>query len=137
MACRMRSCSGCSPFPGGGASRAARFSLVFLVVAWVSMAFTRGAGGSVHHAILLWPFPHMFIAAVFGRRSSVALAAGLVLVLFNLLVVNQYAYQFERNGAAGNFTDAINTLSDALIDSPRESSRAEHLCRGLGHAQLH
>jgi hypothetical protein len=102
-------------------SRAARFSLVFLVVAWYSMAFTRDAGAAAHHAILLWPFPHMFIAAVFGRRTSAALAAGLVLVVFNLLVVDQYIYQFERDGAAGNFTDALNGLSDALTDPPSES----------------
>jgi 4-amino-4-deoxy-L-arabinose transferase-like glycosyltransferase len=117
-------------------SRPARFSLVFLVVTWYAMAFTHNAGAAVHHTVLLWPFPHMFIAAVLawpftrqipdsGRKLScaIALAAGVVLVVFNLLVVNQYLYQFERNGAAGNYTDALNTLSDALADPPRRVSR--------------
>jgi hypothetical protein len=110
-------------------SRAARFSLVFLVVTWYAMAFTHNAGAAAHHTILLWPFPHMFIAAVLARPfhrqtsdsgrklwSAIALAACAVLVVFNLLVVNQYLYQFERDGAAGNFTDALNTLSDTFAD---------------------
>ena len=144
---------------------AARFSLVFLVVAWYSMAFTQNAGAAVHHAILLWPFPHLFIAVVLAGisggifsqiangggpdslRHSVPVAAfapgsassklsamllpaavlmGAMLVVFNLLVVNQYVLQFERDGAAGNFTDALNTLSDALRDPlPGNSAQPE------------
>ncbi len=117
-------------------SRAARFALVFLVVTWYSMAFTRNAGAAVHHTVLLWPFPHMFIAAVFaglmtrqtsgsGRKLWSAIASACLRrgrVVFNLLVVNQYLLQFERDGAAGNFTDALNTLSDALPDPPREAA---------------
>ena len=128
-------------------SRAARFSLVFLGVAWASMLFTKGAGDSAHHTILLWPFPHLFIAAALAAacggssktpltnvRGSVDLryraatkgsglwrrailpAAGIVLAAMNLLVVNQYIYQFECDGAAGNFTDALFPLSDAFRD---------------------
>jgi 4-amino-4-deoxy-L-arabinose transferase-like glycosyltransferase len=117
-------------------SRAARFSLVFLVVTWYAMAFTHNAGAAAHHTILLWPFPHMFIAAVLatpfnrqtsesGRRfwSGIALAATGVLVVFNLLVVNQYLYQFERDGAAGNFTDALNTLCDTFADPSRRAPK--------------
>lgn len=101
-------------------SRAARFSLVFMVVAWTTMVFTRDAGGSVHHAVLLWPFPHLFLAATLAslRSSRVLALAGIGLVTMNLLVVNQYVYQFERDGAEGNFTDALFPLSDALPDPP-------------------
>jgi hypothetical protein len=36
------------------------------------------------------------------------------LVVFNLLVVNQYILQFERNGAHETFTDALYPLSAAI-----------------------
>ena len=101
-------------------SPAARFALVFMVVDWVIMVATRGAGGAVHHSVLLWPMPQMFIAATFAAPWRPAAAiAGAILVLMNLLVVNDYLYKFERNGASGTFTDALFPLSDALTDSSR------------------
>jgi hypothetical protein len=97
-------------------SRAARFALLFLITAWLAMALTRGAGKAVHHAVLLWPFPHLFIGVVLAslpwRRVAIFACAGLVVL--NLLVVNQHVLQLERDGAEGNFTDALFTLSDAL-----------------------
>jgi hypothetical protein len=97
-------------------SRAARFSLVFLLVTWAAMAITRDAGAAVHHTVLLWPFPHLFLAAALGslRWPRAIALAGAVLVTMNLLVLNQYLYEFERFGAAGNFTDALFPLSDSL-----------------------
>ena len=97
-------------------SRAARFSLVFLAVAWLMMALTAGAGGALHHEILLWPFPVLFagIALAGLPWRWLALAAGTAMVFLNLLVVNQYLFQFEHNGAAGNFTDALFPLAQAL-----------------------
>jgi 4-amino-4-deoxy-L-arabinose transferase-like glycosyltransferase len=99
-------------------SRAARFSLVFLITAWFAMALTRGAGGAVHHSVLLWPFPHLFIAIVLSSVpwSRVGVFACVVLVAFNLLVVNQHILQLERDGAEGNFTDALFSLSNAVAD---------------------
>jgi 4-amino-4-deoxy-L-arabinose transferase-like glycosyltransferase len=96
-------------------SRTARFSLIFSVVAWAVMALTRDAGNSVHHCVLIWPFPHLFVAATLARsRWTSVLGAGLVVA--NLLVVNQYVLDFEREGAGTNFTDALFPLSDALTD---------------------
>ena len=97
-------------------SRAARFSLVFLLVAWGMMAGTHGAGGAAHHIVLLWPFPLLFAAQTVAqiRWRWLKWAAGAGMVLMNLLVVNQYVYQFNRNGAAGNFTDALFPLAGAL-----------------------
>ena len=45
-------------------------------------------------------------------------ATGGALVIMNLLVMNQYLYQFGRNGSAGNFTDALFPLARALEHSP-------------------
>jgi branched-subunit amino acid transport protein AzlD len=105
-------------------SRAARFSVVFCAVAWAAMALTRDAGGSAHHAILLWPFPQLFVACALAAIpwrppwKWMACVGSTALVVFNLLVVNQYILQFERNGAAGTFTDALYPLSAAIPEQP-------------------
>jgi 4-amino-4-deoxy-L-arabinose transferase-like glycosyltransferase len=36
---------------------------VWMLVSWLAMALTVGAGGGVHHVVLLWPLPQMVIAA--------------------------------------------------------------------------
>jgi len=93
--------------------RAARFSLVFMAVAWMAMALTREAGGAAHHAVLLWPFPQLFVAAALCGLPwpRIGLGAAAVLAVINLLVVNQHMADFERYGTAGNFSDAVFGLS--------------------------
>lgn len=93
--------------------RAARFALIFVLVAWPLMAFTRDAGGAAHHVVLLWPMPHVFVAATLAKLRVKWIIAG-ALLISNLLVVNQYVSQFERHGAAGVWTDAIYPLHDEL-----------------------
>lgn len=96
--------------------RAARFSLVFLAVSWLLMALTRDAGGSAHHVVLLWPFPILFVVVALASLPwrRLAWAVGIGMIGMNLLVVIQYAAQFERNGAGDVFTDAIYPLSRGL-----------------------
>lgn len=97
-------------------SRPAWFALVFSTVTWLLMAVTRGAGASAHHAVLLWPFPQLFIAIVLAAipwRAVTWLAAAL-LGITNLLVLNQYVLQMEQDGAAPLFTDAVYALDRAL-----------------------
>jgi hypothetical protein len=96
--------------------RAARFSLVFMAVAWFLMALTHDAGASAHHVVLLWPFPVLFVAVALSALPWRPLAwiAGAGLVVMNLLVVNQYIAQFERDGAGEVFTDALYPLSTSL-----------------------
>ena len=57
------------------------------LTAWLAMALNPGTGGSVHHIVLLWPFPHMVVAVAFGeaaqkfgRPGKAALAVMLVLI---------------------------------------------------------
>ena len=97
-------------------SLAAKFSLIFLTVAGAMMFLTKDAGGAAHHIVLLWPFPVMFVAVSLSSIAWrwLAIPAGIALVAMNLLVLNQYVYQFERNGAAGNFTDALSGLARSL-----------------------
>jgi 4-amino-4-deoxy-L-arabinose transferase-like glycosyltransferase len=101
-------------------SRAARFSLVFMTVAWSMMALTRNAGGAAHHDVLLWPFPILFAVSALARLPWrwLAITAGAALIAMNLLVINQYVLQFERDGAAANFTDALFAL-DRLLPEDR------------------
>jgi hypothetical protein len=96
--------------------RAARFSLVFMAVAWFLMALTHDAGTSAHHVILLWPFPILFASVALASLPwrPLAWAAAAVMIAMNLLVLNQYMVQFERDGAGDVWTDALNPLSASL-----------------------
>jgi Dolichyl-phosphate-mannose-protein mannosyltransferase len=93
--------------------RAARFSLIFMCIAWLAMAVTREAGGSVHHTVLLWPFPQLFLATALAALPwrRIAVIAASLLITVNLLVVNQAVADAERNGSPGNFSDASFGLS--------------------------
>ncbi len=101
-------------------SRAARFALVFTAVAWLFMASTHDAGASMHHTVLLWPFPQLFVVIAIAaiRWKWAVISICLLLAAGNLLVVNQYIAQFERNGAENVYTDAIYPLSAALPEIP-------------------
>jgi len=109
--------------------RARRILLFYLIaagVAWIQMALTRGAGGSAHHVVLLWPLPQCFLAVAFADASEWAplrrwnlggwllAAVAVFLSAANVLLTNQYLYQFTRYGAAGSWTTAIFRLSDEL-----------------------
>jgi hypothetical protein len=98
------------------------FAFIAMAVAWIEMLYAKGAGGSVHHAILLWPFPALFVSVAFAEASRrigpigmPLLAAVLVyLVGANLLVTNEYFARLVRNGGGETWTDAIYPLSDSL-----------------------
>jgi len=106
------------------ARRILLFCLIAAGVAWVQMAVTRNAGGSAHHVVLLYPLPQCFLAVAFAEASELALLRrwnlgawllGAVVFLLagaNLLLTNQYLYQFARYGAAGTWSTAIFRLSD-------------------------
>jgi hypothetical protein len=94
------------------------FALIVFVAGWFQMAVTRGAGGSVHHTVLLWPFPHLIVAVAAGelsRRTRWAAAPVALIVAANLLVINQYYVQARRNGGANNWSDACFPLTQRLV----------------------
>jgi 4-amino-4-deoxy-L-arabinose transferase-like glycosyltransferase len=92
------------------------FVVIAMAIAWVHMALTKNAGGSVQHTILLWPLPlailSIIAAEVLPTRLLVALS--LVLVGSNLLVQNQYFSQFVTVGNSGVWSDAMYTLSSRI-----------------------
>ncbi len=101
--------------------RAAWFALIFMIVTWLAMAVTKGAGGAVHHSVLLWPFPEVFVGVVLSSvpwRRLMGVAAG-AMVVMNLLVYNQYVVDFDRLGPTASFTDALFPLSAAFSEDQR------------------
>ncbi len=102
------------------------FSLVFLAVTWVQMAFTKNAGGGAHHTVLLWPFPHLFIGAALAqgslvlRRFATPVLAVLVAAigLSNIAVLNQNLAQLIERGTTTIWTDAIDPLEQYLRRQP-------------------
>lgn len=104
------------------ARRALAFSALAMLIAWLQMAVAKNAGGAVHHAILIWPFPALFTAVAFAevsrRIGSVGrwLLAAVVAVVAcsGLLVTNEYHSQLVQNGQRVTWTDAIYPLSDCL-----------------------
>jgi hypothetical protein len=119
-----------APLARGGALKGIVWALIAIAVAWIQMAITANAGGSVHHAILLWPLPHMVIAISFAAASRRLKGAGVpvlaaalaVMAVSNLLVTNEYYWRMRRNGGAMNWTDAIYRLSSYLKTSPPASN---------------
>jgi len=111
-----------TPLARGNALRGILFALVAMTVAWVQMAVTANAGGSVHHAILLWPLPQMVIAISFAAASRRLGSAGIpavavvvvAMMISGLMVTNEYFCLIVRNGGSRNWTDAIFRLSDYL-----------------------
>jgi len=115
-----------APLARGDALRAILFAVLAMAVAWVQMAITASAGGSVHHTILLWPFPQLVVGVSLaaashrlGRAGIPALAVvGSVLTISGVLVTNEYHYVSFRYGGAPVWSEAVFTLADYMKDMP-------------------
>ena len=97
-------------------SAAARFSLIFCLVQWSLVISMRDGGTGVHHVVLLWPFPHLFIAATLSRLpwKKLTWVAAAAIGAANLLVISQYFLEFEKNGAGLGYSDAMIRLSGRI-----------------------
>jgi len=98
------------------------FSLVFIAVTWAQMALNQNTGGGTHHVVLLWPFPHLAVAAAFTQATLVLRrfsAAGLAVLVgltcgSSALVTNQHLAQLVERGSGTVWTDAVYPLADYL-----------------------
>jgi hypothetical protein len=98
------------------------FAAIYVPVTWTQMALLSGGGGGAHHPILMWPLPHIAVAAVlaeasrrFGSPGALALAACVgVACLSSVAVIGTYYTNMLRNGAAVEWSDAIYPASRAL-----------------------
>jgi hypothetical protein len=112
----------------GTSRRAILFAVVFMAATWMQMALTKNAGGSAHHAVLLWPFPQLLIALALASSSqrltrwggAVFGAVIAFLCVTNLLVTNEYLACLMRYGPALTWTDAIYPLSNSLRNETRD-----------------
>lgn len=109
-----------------GRRRVALLVSLAIIAAWAQMAWTRDAGGSVHHAILLWPLFHLQAALAAAavlerarRKAAVALLAvfGLCTVS-NGAVLSTYAAHFAAYGPQPVWTNASRTLVQFLEAQP-------------------
>jgi len=114
------------PLARGPDLRAILFALIAIIVQWAQMAITEGAGGSVHHIILVWPLPQMLIAVSFAAASRrlgrfgrpVAACALATVMLAGALPINEYYHLAWQNGGARNWTDAIYPLATYVRTTP-------------------
>ncbi len=82
------------------------------------MLGTAGAGGSIHHTVLLWPLPQLLLGLalfeIYGKWPGIGAQAASTVVLLcvasNLLVVNMYLARFIENGPGLLWTDAVRPL---------------------------
>ena len=93
-----------------------------MTVSWCEMVWNKGTGTFVHHVVLLWPFPFVFIGISFetalkrwpGAGTPAAIAITCCLMASNLLTTNEYLADFTANGGKGGWTDAIYPLAESL-----------------------
>jgi 4-amino-4-deoxy-L-arabinose transferase-like glycosyltransferase len=98
------------------------FSLTFMLVTWLQMALTSKGGVGAHHIVLLWPFPHLFVAAALSQASRYLRRAGLAAVVVvvaavsgaNLVVLNEYFTELIERGTSIVWSDAVYPLSGYL-----------------------
>ena len=102
---------------------ARRRSLVFPLLAgfltWLAMAVTKDAGGSIHHSILIYPYPHWVVAGVaglpwFARYHRVVLALALLLAVDNVRLVALHRANGQRLGGGVIWSDALFPLVDEV-----------------------
>lgn len=106
----------------GPRRRFAAFLLLGTVLSALLMFSTRNAGASQHHTILLWPAPQLILVMVLAeaarrwprKGASFALAATLLCVASNAVILNQYLAQFISSGPAVFWTNAIRPLVNEL-----------------------
>jgi len=130
MLCGLLLALALAPLAGGRGLRAVLFGVIAMAVAWIQMATTANAGGSVHHTILLWPLPAMVMAIsfdaairrLFARTPRAALAAAVMVTVLlagsELLVTSEYYAVMVRNGGSTGWADAVFTLSEYLKALP-------------------
>ena len=104
------------------------FSFVVMAVVWSQMLFGVGVGGSVHHTVLLWPWPHLLAAAGLAEASRRWRRAGLPALVVaitlvcgsNVVMADAQFSQLIRNGGTAVWTDAVFGLSEYLPTVPAE-----------------
>ena len=102
------------------AARRDRLALFFVLVtaiAWLAMALTKDAGGSSHHVVLLWPWPHCVVALAAARWRVFTVAAVLGMLMSAGVVIRHYSL-IDRLGSDTPWSEAIYPLA-ARVEAER------------------
>ncbi len=96
--------------------RKALFAFSTGLLTWLTMLFVKGAGGSLHHTLLVWPWPHLFLICVLGAafRKRIFLGLAAALVLANIVMVGFYAQRTREFGPSPMWSDATFSLPQVL-----------------------
>jgi hypothetical protein len=117
-----------TPWVGKNNLRIIGFSLIAMTIAWLQMGINFSTGATLHHTILLWPFPELVIAVSFAAASRRLARAGIpaiatamaLLLISGALVINQYYLEMIRYGGGQAWTGAIFRLSDYVRSLPAQ-----------------
>lgn len=108
-----------------GSPRALLFPLLVTLLTYACMFVTFDGGSSVHHVIMVYPFPLLFLAASlwtpaarWPRLRVIPLALAAAAILVNLSVNARHLAVYTRTGGAGAFTDASYRLVHFLLQQP-------------------
>jgi hypothetical protein len=125
-----------APLGGWTVARTVGFFLIAMAIAWIQMVLNPHTGGSVHHTILLWPWPQAVIAVSFAgvsrRMGPFGVPAVAALVALTgascLLVTNEYYAKMVRNGGVPVWSTAVFPLAEQL----RHTGAAYVFCTDWG-----
>ncbi len=102
--------------------RPALFAAIYGAVTWAMMLALPNTGATLHHVILLWPIPQFLVAVALveiARRWMRAAALGFVVLLaYNLLVLDSIYVHLLTKGTTTIWTDAIYALADYAASMP-------------------
>jgi hypothetical protein len=108
-----------------GSARALLFPLLVTILTYACMFVTFDGGSSVHHVIMVYPFPLLFLAASFWtpaarwpRLSLIPVALTAAAILVNLSVNARHLAIYTRTGGTGGFSDASYRLYHFIEQQP-------------------
>ncbi|MBL0157440.1 MAG: glycosyltransferase family 39 protein [Bryobacterales bacterium] len=113
----------------GPLRRLALFFWLGGVLTYAQMFLTKGAGGSAHHTILMWPAPQILLGLLLAetarRWPQRGLLAGIAVVAVcvagNVAVLNTYLARFIACGPGPVWTEAIRPLVRELARRPERT----------------
>ena len=101
--------------------RGLAFPLLAAILTWLAMAVTKDGGGSVHHAVLIYPLPQWMLAAVaaaaaglWPARAWLVLAMAGLLAADNARLVLVHRDDGQRLGGGEDWNEAILPLAASV-----------------------
>jgi hypothetical protein len=119
--------------------RIALFALTVMAVIWGEMLMIPKTGGGLHHALLIWPFPHLFMAVAaaalikrFGKAGAAGVTVIAILVVYsNIMVINKVYAHLATTGTTALWSDA----TKPMVDYASSVENARFVAVDWGYAQ--